>query len=222
MCGMRKTLFVEGEYYHVFNRGVDKRQIFMDREDIERFYSSMIAFNSTELTGSIYEKYFAQKLNPSEENRAGDKLVDIVCFCLNPNHFHFLLRQRVENGISLYMQRLGIGYTNYFNNKHKRSGALFQGKFKSVHVEANQQLLHLSAYINLNNRAHNLAKFGNRIPKYLSSWDEYIKGAVGICSTDIILGQFKSVEKYEDFALSSLSEIQKRKEGLIESSLETD
>src|SRR4051812_33091994 len=133
---MRKTDLVTGEHYHIYNRGVDKRSIFEDRQDLERFYQSIKEFNSLEPIGSIFENSF-------EKERNTKKLVDIVCYCLNHNHFHFILRQRSENGISEFMKRLG-GYTWYFNNRHKRSGALFQGVFKSSHIDSDEYLLHAS------------------------------------------------------------------------------
>lgn len=104
------------------------------------------------------------------------------------------------------MKRLG-GYTYYFNAKYKRNGHLFQGKFKSVHISSNEQLLHTSAYINLNNR------FGETVPELSkSSWEEYIgEDKENFCKKDIILAQFRSLEEYKQFALSSLEDIKERK-----------
>src|SRR3989344_5909488 len=115
---MRKVPFVEDEYYHIYNRGVDKRSIFEDLTDLNRFVQSIKEFNSVEPIGSIFENSFGKKKKNSK------KLVEIICYCLNPNHFHFILRPMVEDGISEFMKRIG-GYTWYFNNRHKRSGALF-------------------------------------------------------------------------------------------------
>lgn len=129
-------------------------------------------------------------------------LVEIIAYCLNPNHYHLLLKQTSEKGIEKFMQRIGNGYTKYFNTKNKRTGALFQGKFKSIHVDNNEYLLHLSAYINLNNQMK-----GTVLPLSRSSWDEYRENVAEkkICDTDIILGQYKSAEEYRQFAQSSLS-----------------
>jgi len=199
---MRKVPFVGDEYYHVYNRGVDKRPIFKDLHDLSRFFQSMELFNSVEPIGSIFELSFGK-----EKIRNHEKLVEIICYCLNPNHFHFILRQLVDDGISEFMKRLG-GYTWYFNNRHKRNGALFQGKFKSSHINSNEYLLHVSAYVNLNNR------FKGR-PTMLSksSWDEYLeKTKYCICSPDIVLGQFRTPKEYEAFALSTLEYIIRRKE----------
>ena len=212
---MRKTPLVNGEYYHVYNRGVDRRIIFEDRFDTERFFQSMILFNCIEPIGSIFEQSF----NKRNSNKLGgstaknEKLVEIVSFCLLPNHFHLILKQCVEGGISEFMKRLG-GYTWYFNNKYDRSGSLFEGRFKSIHINSNEYLLHVSAYVNLNDKVH---KFGGSTSKLVrSSWGEYVhntkKPAENMCSTDIVLGQFKNKKEYEIFAKSSLKEILKHKE----------
>ena len=74
-------------------------------------------------------------------------LVEIVAYCLNPNHYHLIVKQISEKGIERFMQKIGTGYTNYFNKRYERSGALFQGKFKSIHIDSNEYLLHLSVYV---------------------------------------------------------------------------
>src|SRR3989344_5685641 len=110
---MRKVKLVPGEYYHIYNRGVDKRKIFNDKNDFSRFLESMIDFNQVEAIGSMYEFSFVKKINKSLKKKP---LVEFICFCLNPNHYHFLLRPLQEGGIEKFMQKLGNGYTKYFNN----------------------------------------------------------------------------------------------------------
>ena len=219
---MRKTALINGEYYHIYNRGVDKRNIFKDHIDINRFFQSMILFNCIEPIGSIYEKTRSKNNKKNDSKFFGDqvakneKLVEIVSYCLNPNHFHFILRQCAEDGISKFMKRLGGGYSWYFNNRYDRSGSLFQGPFKSIHIDSNEYLLHLSAYVNLNDKVH---KFGDQVAKFVrSSWGEYIQENKKqnpnerICSTGIILDQFGSINEYKLFVKSSLKEILKQKE----------
>ena len=218
---MRKTPLVNDEYYHIYNRGVDKRTIFEDRYDINRFFQSITLFNNVESIGSIAEY---SRSNGKDIKRFGDRvaekerLVEIVSYCLNPNHFHFILKQCVESGISDFMKKLSGGYSWYFNNKYDRSGALFQGRFKSIHINSNEYLLHLSAYVSLNDKVH---KFGDPVAELTrSSWGEYVQSIKKpnkdpdekICSTDIILSQFKNSKEYELFAKSSLKEILKHKE----------
>lgn len=77
-------------------------------------------------------------------------MVKFIAYCINPNHYHFILQQVSEKGIEKFMQRLGMGYAKYFNNRRKRSGTLFQGKFKARHIDSNEYLLHVSSYVNLN------------------------------------------------------------------------
>ena len=202
---MRKHTFTNGEFYHIFNRGVEKRTIFLDRNDFERFLESMEIFNDVLPVGSIYEHI-------STKNKLGGRtpksLVNIICYCLNPNHYHFILEQVVDGGVSEFMKRLAGGYTSYFNIKHKRNGVLFQGKFKSVHIQSNEHLLHASAYVNLNNRVHQLQRAQVR-----SSWGEYeAKQGGTLCKHNNILDQFSSFSEYKEFAESSLQDILERKE----------
>lgn len=206
---IRKVPFVSGEYYHVYNRGVDKRIIFSNESDIKRFMQSMNEFNVVEPIGSIYEKSFADKRFGGKASKTEEeKLVNFVAYCLNPNHFHFVLEQVADNGIEKFMHKMGTGYTRYFNDKHKRSGVLFQGKYKAVHIDSNEYLLHVSAYVNLNDRVHQLGGKASKLVESRSSWREYmgeVKG--GMCSKDIVLDQFKNKRDYQEFAESSLVSI---------------
>ena len=206
---MRETPFINNAYYHIYNRGVDKRTVFEDRRDQDRFLESVAIFNDENSVGSIFQhKFQDQLLSPS---RAKDKLVNIIAYCLNPNHFHFILEQLVDGGISEFMKRLG-GYTSYFNNKYERSGSLFQGVFKSIHIDSNEYLLHVSSYVNLNDRVHQLGGSASKLVKSMSSWGEYTdKKTKGICEKDIILGQFRVLSEYKRFALSSFETILERK-----------
>jgi len=200
---MRKTALITGEYYHVFNRGVDKRQVFMDVFDSERFLKILSEFNTSKAVGGVRE--LEERLRGNSVSVPGNKLVSLVAYCLNPNHFHILLRQDGEMGISKFMHRIGVGYTMYFNKKYKRNGALFQGAFKSKHVESNEQLLYVSAYVNLNDRVH--TNSGKSTVALSSSWSEYVSETPGVCETGIILGQFDAPSSYHKFAIGVAEEI---------------
>ncbi|MFZ2167838.1 MAG: transposase [Minisyncoccia bacterium] len=209
----RKKAFANEEFFHIYNRGVDKRIIFNDNEDIRRFFQSMIEFNAGAPVGSLYQNSFRQL--SGETPKSENKIVNIIAYCLNPNHFHLVLEQVTEGGISEFMKRLGGGYTSYFNSKNKRSGSLFQGVFKAVHIDSNDYLLHVSAYVNLNNRVHQLSGETPKLVESLSSWKEYVDERVkGICEKGIVLGQFRNADEYEEFALSSLESIIQRKQEL--------
>ncbi len=200
---------MEGEYYHIYNRGTEKRKIILDEYDLDRFLESMKEFNTLEPIGSIYEQSFIKKELGSPTSKS--KLVSIISYCINPNHFHMLITPLVEKGIEKFMQRIG-GYTKYFNEKYKRNGVLFQGKFKSKHVYTdNRYLLHLSAYINMNNR-NRLGSPTSKLSK--SSLEEYTKGEKGICNMDIVLGQFENGKEYLRFSLESWQDTQERKKAL--------
>lgn len=210
---MRKVPLIIEEYYHVFGRGVDKRQIFMDSRDYYRFLQGMEEFNAAKPIGSIFENSFRKREvqlgRGASKLKKRDKLVDFICYCLNQNHYHFLLKQVADKGIEKFMHRLCTGFSKYFNIKHQRSGALFQGPFKAVHVDTNEYLLHASAYINLNNRVHRLGRSASK-----SSWEEYLKGkrGRGFCEKAIILSQFKNTTEYKDFAEDALKVMLARKE----------
>lgn len=205
---MRKIKFANGEYYHIFNRGVDKREIFLNHSDINRFFQSMKEFNSIEPIGSIFENSF-RKNSLGGLAAKSDKLVNFICYCLNPNHYHFILEQLSDNGIEKFMHRLG-GYTWFFNKKYKRSGSLFQGTFKAVHIESNTQLLHTSVYVNLNDRVHQLGGLAAKLSK--SSWGEYEENLKSFCENSIVLSQFSNAKEYENFAESSLIDILEKKD----------
>lgn len=174
----------------------------MDKYDMERFFRSLVEFNAVDPIGSLYEN--------SREQRGGEtatepeKIVNLVAYCLNPNHFHLILEQLVDGGISEFMKRIG-GYTWYFNNKHERTGSLFQGVFKDVHIDSNEYLLHISAYVNLNDRVHELDNRESALVESRSSWEEYVgEGTKGICEKEVVLEQFRNIDEYKQFALSSL------------------
>ena len=140
--------FAVGEYYHAYNRGVDKRKVFLDRADYERFLGLLYLCNSGNLIHrSDMERWSFQELLsfPREE-----MLVDIGAFCLMSNHFHLLLHEHAEGGISKFMQKLGIAYTMFFNKRRERTGALFEGTFRARHANTDEYLKYLFAYIHLN------------------------------------------------------------------------
>lgn len=207
----KKIKFSVGEIYHLYNRGVDKRSIFSDTKDLERFIETINIVNSSKNIISIRD-YKKQSRNNSNK-KPEEKIIEFIAIALLGNHYHFLVREIKEAGISKFMQKFGIAYTNYFNIKHRRSGSLFQGKFKSKHIDTNEYLLHISAYINLNNKLHP-ARY--RIPGEdinRTSWGDYVgERNVGVeLEKSIIEDQFKGKKHYKKFALSTLRSIKERK-----------
>jgi len=217
---MRKFEFQTGEFYHIYNRGVDKRDVFGDEKDYVRFLRSMREFNDLEPIGSLHIK---KKLENQSGTRRGSTpcegveplrkhLVEFICYCLNRNHYHFILKQLENKGISEFMKRLSGGYTGYFNQKHKRSGSLFQGTYKAIHIKTDSYLLWLSGYINGNAEIHKISKAENWI------WGSYLdyagKRGGTLCHKETILSQFEDANEYKDLVSVIIKESGERKEEL--------
>ncbi|OGI95740.1 hypothetical protein A2917_00260 [Candidatus Nomurabacteria bacterium RIFCSPLOWO2_01_FULL_42_17] len=145
---IRLTPFVEGEYYHIYNRGNSKQKIFHDKEDYLRFISLLYISNTSE-NFNLYDLARDHNFNIYEIER-NNLLVNIGAYCLMPNHFHILITEITEGGISKFMQKLGTAYSMYYNKKYERTGGLFEGKFKSQHADTDRHLKYLFSYIHLN------------------------------------------------------------------------
>jgi len=155
---MRKQPLINNEYYHIYNRGVDKRDIFNNKIDLNRFIESILSFNQVEIIISLTNLRKSNKINTEIGPKAlsGEPLVYIVAYCLNPNHFHFILKQNIDGGIAKFMQKLQAGYTSYFNIKNKRSGSLFQGTFKSQLIANENYFNKTIGYVNKNYQVHDI------------------------------------------------------------------
>jgi putative transposase len=167
---MRKDSFITGHYYHIYNRGVDKRDVFLTKRDIDRFVLSAKIFNKTKPVGSLREN-LRIKTEVDRIREEDDVLVSIVCYCFNPNHFHFILKQEIDSGVSEFLKRLVGGYTRYFNKVYNRSGVLFQGKFKSKMIKEESYFLKIRPYVNANYLVHDIPKEKSHL--VLSSCTEY-------------------------------------------------
>ncbi len=143
---IRKVNFAINEYYHLYNRGNSKQRIFHDKEDHFRFISLMYACNSSNNFRALSLKL---KETPYDFDR-GQNIISIGAYCLMPNHFHILTKEIDEKGISKFMQKLSTAYSMYYNKKYKRTGGLFEGKFKSEHLNTDRYLKYLFSYIHLN------------------------------------------------------------------------
>ncbi len=138
----------KAEIYHIYNRGVEKRNIFMDDRDRFRFIHDLYEFNDKNPAPNSY--YLKSSEVELRKDRNRELLVEILAFCLMPNHFHLMLRQVSENGITEFMRKMGTGYTNYFNTRNERVGPLFQGKYKATLIQKEGHYSILPHYIHLN------------------------------------------------------------------------
>lgn len=140
------------EFWHALNRGVDGRDIFQEDIDYIRFIHNLYEFNdSAPANANIgYHFKYMDIVSPNIQERKKERLVDIHGWCLMKNHYHLLLSERVENGLSLFLRKLNVGYAKFFNEKYKRVGTLFQGRTKKILVERDPHFLYLLHYIHLN------------------------------------------------------------------------
>lgn len=141
---IRKVNFVPGEYYHIYNRGNSKQKIFQEKEDYEYFLKLLFIANGEEkfkfhfLEGNVYEE------------KRGNQLVGIGAYVLMPNHFHILITELEDRGISKFLHKVSSSYSHYYNKKYERTGSLFEGKFKSEYADNDRYLKYLFSYIHLN------------------------------------------------------------------------
>ena len=149
----RKFVFSPGEYYHVYNRGVDKRKTFNNAKDYFRLLLLMLLCNSPQKVhiANLLNSYKGLPLvEIFEKEVPEERLVDILTYCVMPNHYHFILREVQEGGISKFMEKMVTGYTMYFNAKYERTGPLFSGRFKARHIDNDNYFRHIFSYIHLN------------------------------------------------------------------------
>ncbi len=144
--------FIEGEYYHIYNRGNSKQKIFHDNEDYERFLKFLYLSNSTKRV-KFREDIVKKKLDAFDFER-GDLLVDVCTYVLMPNHFHIVLSPATKDfggkGLEKFMQKLEGAYVRYYNSKYKRTGSLFESNFKFEHLNNDQYFKYIFSYIHLN------------------------------------------------------------------------
>lgn len=207
---MRKTQFINNQYYHIYNRGVDKREVFLDENDYQKFLRNLKDFNN--------KSYYEQRKQVIEEKKElgsflkeFEGVVEVIAYSLAPNHFHLILKQLVDGGISNFMHKMGTSFTNYFNKKYIRSGVLFQGAYKAIQVKNDNYLLWLSGYVNGNVEIHQIgaAEFykWTSFKNFLSEDQNDILGDTGV-----ILSQFKDRQDYKNFVNRVIQESRNKKE----------
>lgn len=204
----RKTPLINDQFYHILNRSINRESIFVRQKDCKRFSTTLdfYRFESPPVRLSYFLSRGVEKrkelMTSLQEN--SKKLVEIICFCLMPNHFHFLLKQISDEGISKFVGLVQNSYTRYFNTRHKRQGHIFQGQFKAIRIETDEQLLHLARYIHLNPHTSFVVKTLKDLEKYpWSSFVEFLGEKEGFCVKNIILSQFAERNDYRKFVFSN-------------------
>jgi REP element-mobilizing transposase RayT len=202
--------FVPSNYYHVFNRGNNKNDIYLDSQDYGVFMRRVTEnfFPENEVPKEMplldLKNIYKRKLLPA-------RAFSLICYCLMPNHFHLLIRQDGDVKISKLIQKLCTGYAKYFQKKYNHTGHLFQGAFKAIHIDNESYLMWLSAYIHQNPGVAGLVKNIEDYP--YSSYVDYIGKRNGnLCTKDVILDKFKIPGSYKKFVEDSGELIKQRKE----------
>jgi putative transposase len=210
----RKFEFATDEFYHIFNRGTEKRKIYLNVKDYNRFLALLYICNSDKSIN--IRDQFPKGLSSGEIKNfdRGEQLVAIGAYCLMPNHFHILIKEIVENGISRYMGKLSTAYSMYFNKKYTRTGKLFENKFKAEHADEDEYLEYLFAYIYLNplkliepawkeKGLHDIHKAKEYLKSYqYSSYPDYINvksDEIPILNKSAFPEYFEGTKEFDDF-----------------------
>ena len=180
--------YVSNGYYHIYNRGVEKRKIFQDEQDYSVFLGYLKEYLTPKNEKGLRIRLSNSDISPIERDKILRALrmnnfadeITLLTYCLMPNHFHLLIKQKSANSLDRFMNSLSTRYVVYFNKKYKRVGPLYQDVYKAVLVESEPQLLYLTAYIHRNPLS--LALQGDALQKQPSSYKEYL----GLRSTDWI------------------------------------
>lgn len=184
--------YIKDGYYHLYNRGVEKRVIFLDDQDYRVFLSllkSYLTKNDDEIEA------------PDHRRKELSTEIDLICYCLMPNHFHLLVRQQTERGITNLMRCLNTSYTMYFNHRYSRVGTLFQGIYKATRIDRDEYLVHLSRYIHLNP-----AEFADPQKYPFSSFSHFISAKTAKwLKPNAVLDLYKDKQEYREFVLSQLA-----------------
>ncbi len=140
-----------GGYYHIYNRGVEKRDIFVDAQDYHKFIGYLKMYLTTpDPQGLSLRDESGRSICPSHQNNNFCEDISLLAYCLMPNHFHLLIKQNSERGMALFMHSIITKYVMYFNRRYKRVGGLFQGRYKCVRIESENQFIGISKYIHRN------------------------------------------------------------------------
>ena len=200
-------IYVENSYYHVYNRGVEKRTIFQDEQDYKVFlnylkeYLSPIPKPEDRITKPVYVQGQTFNAFARLPNNYYEK-INLIAYCLMPNHFHLILKQKDKKIMTKFMQSLITRYSIYFNKKYKRVGSLFQGRYKAALVDNENYLLHLSRYIHLNpyESSKDLTIAHSSYSEYLMERKtEWVKPEAILSYFDQAKSDFKKTNSYKDF-----------------------
>ncbi len=190
--------FVTGETYHIYNRGVAKQPLFRDESDFLQFLLGLSFYRESKPETSLATAKKLQSVDEQTQGEPDQPLVEILAFCLMPNHFHLLVRQTTNGGISTFMSRVLNSFTRYANTRQQRVGTMFQGTFRAVHITSDEQLLHVSRYIHLNPFVARLVD--HTVEYRWSSYSNYLRDQpTRLCHPGFVLELSGGADRYQEF-----------------------
>lgn len=199
----RNIPFVTNQIYHVFNRSIASQPIFIDKKDYERILEliNYYRFKKPPLRFSHYKRLAKEQKGEYEISFMINKspMLEILAYCIMPNHIHFLLKPKINNAVSDFMRNLQNSYSKYFNTKRNRTGSLFQFMFKAVRMETDEQLIHVSRYIHLNPVTAYMVEVGDLEHYEWSSFKDYVLNINSFVDKEMISSHFKSIGEHKKF-----------------------
>lgn len=222
----RKTPLVTGFVYHVYTQGIDKRKVYWNKREYQRFLVTLrfYLYEQKIIKLSHYLVQGKEQINTLNRIHNSPKRVAILAYCLMPNHFHLVLEQLEDKGISKFVADVMNSYSKFFNAKHKRKGSLFLTPFRAVRVESDEQLMHLSRYVHLNPFSSGITQTTEETIAYpYSSLCDYLGEPVnsGLTSTDRLTAYFKSRPDHRRF-IEDRADYQRKLESIKHLIMEND
>ncbi len=209
----RRIPLVINQYYHVFNKGISGQNIFLDQKHYKRMVDSLWLYrylSPPHRMSYLLRLTEKKRVNIKQSIKGEAKHVDVVSYCLMSNHFHILIKQVLDKGISSFMSNLQNSYTRYFNTQQKKFGPIFLGKFKAVLIESEEQLLHTSRYIHLNPYSASAVKNIHELRSYpWSSLQEHLTKKPYICNIKILSDVLGTPKKHWQF-ISNQADYQRK------------
>lgn len=205
----RRDIFVNGGIYHIYNKSIDNRLIFTDR--ITDYFFELLKYYRSIKADLRYSRFVdlpesIKQFRLKEIYSVKYFRIEILAYCLMPNHFHLLIKQKLDNGLIRFMSNILNSYTRYFNTLEERKGPIFLPQFRSRAITSREQLIHISRYMHLNPYTSGIVDTIDDIENYVySSFKDYVNDLDdSLVNTDIILSEFNgSKEKYQKFVLSN-------------------
>ena len=198
----RKTSIVPGEFYHVYNKSVGSEKIFLSEFNIKQALKRVHYYKfKRNLKYVDYVKIKENRSDASLSNKQQDPLVIIYAYSIMPNHYHFVVKELKKEGLRSFISNFQMSFAWFYNSRNKRSGSVFQGRFKAKHIQSIEQLLHLIRYVHLNPVTAYLCDFKDLSNSLRTSYYEYVTDnhKNSIVDTKFVMKHFNSIKDFKVF-----------------------